>query len=320
MPAENNWMDKKDEENTEKTMRVLTYNAGLLRFHLFGLFQVFSNPPYAQERLPYIVAAIREQKPDIVCLQEVYEKTHLKFISERLADILPHVGRAPGGGSGSFKYHNGLVCLSRWPITSAAFVKYRQAATLEKVLANKGQLVVNVAVPGMPNGMRVVNLHTTAGGTANPEDAGTDDTRQDEILQGFESASDALGKGTPTVLCGDLNAGPEASVGNYESVLKRGYRDCWVEAADAGLLETGGFPPFSWNNENPLNAVGPHKDCSPQRCDHLFLPKASEWQAAHMDDWKVSQAKLCMTEKVVDIKGTYFTPSDHYGVCFSLTC
>mmetsp|Transcript_11868 Transcript_11868/g.29736 ORF Transcript_11868/g.29736 Transcript_11868/m.29736 type:complete len:130 (-) Transcript_11868:874-1263(-) len=73
-------------------LRILTLNVGLLRLRLFGV-QVFSNPPYVLQRLEEIPKTIRELRPDVVCLQECYEQSHLEKIKESLSDMLPHAAR-----------------------------------------------------------------------------------------------------------------------------------------------------------------------------------------------------------------------------------
>ena len=41
----------------------------------------------------------------------------------------------------------------------------------------------------------------------------------------IERCKESAAAGIPGVIIGDLNAGPEASLGNYESVLNAGFRD-----------------------------------------------------------------------------------------------
>ena len=52
-------------------LRVLTLNLGLLRKRLFGLWTLFQNPPFADERLPYIIDSIRSIQPpvDVIAIQ-----------------------------------------------------------------------------------------------------------------------------------------------------------------------------------------------------------------------------------------------------------
>mmetsp|Transcript_11868 Transcript_11868/g.29733 ORF Transcript_11868/g.29733 Transcript_11868/m.29733 type:complete len:171 (-) Transcript_11868:146-658(-) len=167
--------------------------------------------------------------------------------------------------------------------------------------------------------MRVINLHTTAGGTVDPEHPGADAIRQSEIEQAFESAHQAHEKGHPCIIVGDLNAGPEASPDNYQSLLDRGFRDAWVSFQSTSGQSGHQSSACTWDPKNPLNAVGPHKHCPPQRCDHVFLPTVAGFPDGHMDDWGVVMAELCATEsKIVVGKDKRVTVSDHYGLMFDI--
>jgi endonuclease/exonuclease/phosphatase family metal-dependent hydrolase len=102
-------------------LKILTYNVGLLSVKLCGQ-EVWANPKFGKERLPYIVKALRESDADIVALQECYETKDIQAIWEPLKNMYPHI---------AWKHHcsccvlmpgipdsNGLVMLSKFPIES----------------------------------------------------------------------------------------------------------------------------------------------------------------------------------------------------------
>jgi hypothetical protein len=93
-----------------RTLKILTWNVGLLRLRICGV-EVFSNPPFADQRLPYIPDMIRKKGADIIALQECYESAHAEMITDSLKDIYPYCARVDSGGVARF--HNALMLLSR---------------------------------------------------------------------------------------------------------------------------------------------------------------------------------------------------------------
>ena len=167
------------------SLKLLSFNVGLLRLSLFGI-PVFSNPPYANQRLPYIPNKIRCINADIVSIQECYEKKHADFIISNLRDIYPYNARYNTGGI--IKFHNGLLFLSKYPISRSYIEKLEKVATLEAWMATKQNLVMTVDIPciGM---VSLVNMHATAGGVTHPENPGVDTDREDELRQAIECLS-----------------------------------------------------------------------------------------------------------------------------------
>ena len=58
-----------DPREDDRKLRVLTYNVGLLRLKLFGLCEVWANPPYSAQRLPLIPDKLKSVNADIITLQ-----------------------------------------------------------------------------------------------------------------------------------------------------------------------------------------------------------------------------------------------------------
>jgi endonuclease/exonuclease/phosphatase family metal-dependent hydrolase len=286
-----------------ETLTMLTYNVGLLRFRMFGAV-VFANPPHASERLPHIPKALRSYPADILAIQECYKVKHANYLCNELKDLYPYHARAESGGI--FQFHNGLLVLSKYPIVRCELQRYEKVSTLEYLLATKSSLIVEVQLPGMGR-VTIVNMHTTAGGHVDPEHPDVDGDREDELRQAAEVCETAAAEDRLGLIIGDLNCGPEASASNYSYILKRGFRDTYAEAAEAGKLDDG--PAFTWDPTNYLNASGPHKTGPGQRCDHVLLPSKG------MEGWRVDKARVVLGEKLADIGGGKLsTLSDHHGV------
>ena len=86
----------------------------------------------------------------------------MDFIYFGLKRDYPYIARVDSGGL--LKYHNGLVFLSKFPLKNVKLVRYNQASWLERLMATKSMLTVEVEIPNFGNFL-MVNMHTTAGGT-----------------------------------------------------------------------------------------------------------------------------------------------------------
>lgn len=290
-------------------LSILTYNVGLLRYRLFGCCEVFANPPFANARLPLIPDALRKTNADIIAIQECYEARHAAFICESLAATYPYTARVNSGDC-CFKFHNGLLFLSKFPVEGCFLDRYQKVSALESALATKSSLCVKVSIPGLGK-VTFVNMHTTAGGEADPEHPDVDEDREDELKQAVDVCLDATNNDGIAVIVGDLNCGPEASPGNFNYILGNGFRDMYKEAVDAGKLADG--PKFTWDPKNYLNEIGPHASCPGQRCDHLLLPRVG------MEQWQITKCTVVFTDKIADIgQGKLSTLSDHHGVLFEI--
>jgi len=286
-----------------KQLILLTWNCGLLDYKLFGCVSVYSNPPHADLRLPYMPAAILRSNADVVVLQEVYAEAHFLYLKEELAATYPFYGRQESGGALAF--HNGLVTFSKYPVEKCYLDKYQKVSRLEYYLASKSSLVCTVNIHG--ERYTIINLHTTAGGeSCNPEDADADMDRESELAQALKCAQQALDANEHVILIGDFNCGLEASRGNYEFVLSNNYKDAYLSAVSKTPEKR-----FTWDPTNLLNAVGPHSTTCAQRIDHVMLPKSSEWEG--------TSSAIIFDEQVVHIKGEMHTISDHYGLCVTLS-
>ena len=299
--------------SSTQRLTILTYNVGLLQFKLFGVFEVFANPPYAPQRLPYILKALKAQQDvDILCIQECYSKTHVNKITKELKDIFPYSAHYSSGFS-VLKFDNGLLILSKYPITDVHLDPYKKVSSREKHLANKSSLACTIDVPHFGKKVRVINMHTTAGGTAHPEHPEVDIDREDELKQAYDMAVKATQEEMIPMIVGDLNCGPEASASNYNYILQQSYCDTFLryketQSSGSDIAASEGLD-VTWDPKNYLNEIGPHAHCPGQRCDHVLLPNHV------MPHVQVVDAKIIFTETEVPIGGKKFsTMSDHYGL------
>jgi sphingomyelin phosphodiesterase 2 len=167
-------------------LSLLTFNVGLLQMNLFGFIPIFANPEYVSQRRPHIPQKIREINADIVSIQECYEDKHANFITSTLVDLYPYHARHRSPGFAPWKFQNGLLFLSKYPILESYIEKLHKAASLEMWMANKSNLVMTVAIPSLGS-VTLVNSHTTAGGATHPEHPGVDSDREDELRQAVEA-------------------------------------------------------------------------------------------------------------------------------------
>lgn len=379
---------------TPRRLNILTYNVGLLRWQMLHQ-PLFSNPAYVKQRFPFIVKALSELNDDIdvLCLQECYEDKHAKEICATLKSKLPYVARAKSGGI--LKFHNGLIILSKWPLSDIAYHPYKKVSPLEYYLASKGNLICTATIPALcptastdtpsPSQQVVlVMMHTTAGGTTHPNDDTVDEDRQDEIRQAVEVCHEAEAKGqysillgtfnrvvflmlylfTVMILCciycikfvcllvfscanvgvtGDLNCGPEASPGNYQSLLDQGFIDATTTDVatlkDSKVVMSPPAPSFcTWDPKNYLNTIGPHADCPGQRCDHVLLYSPVRARAGKKGEdssvaspsggdlaeegWRTTEVKEMFTGEIVPLSkakdAIHSSLSDHYGLYVAL--
>lgn len=279
------------------SLRIISYNCGLLRMKVFGT-DVMSNPPFVIDRFPCLSKALLDSDADIIALQEIYESGHVKSLLKDVEEKYPYSARM--NSSYFWQFHNALLFLSKYPILKSETIKHKQSAFVESCLASKSMQTVEVDTP--MGAMLFVNMHTTAGGFS-PESKAADNVRKSELDEAMRACKDYNEGTCVSILLGDMNMGPEASKVNYEHVLNEGFTDEVIGELEKVEGETG-----TWSPENILNKTGPHGHCPAQRCDHLFLEKKSPLT--------VTSARLFMKEPFVESKaaGQKITLSDHYGL------
>lgn len=125
--------------------------------------------------------------PDVLCLQELWDKGGVAALRGALRHRLPH-GQIGGGG---------LAIASRWPIVDAhaqAYPHHERLSFFER-LSKKGFLAVVIATPR--GWLRVVTTHLAFS-------RGPDRAAHRAQIEALVEAL-AHDRRIPTVLCGDLN-------------------------------------------------------------------------------------------------------------------
>jgi endonuclease/exonuclease/phosphatase family metal-dependent hydrolase len=277
-------------------MKLLTYNAGLLDVRLCGR-SLLKPAGFIAERFDRLPESILALDPDIVTLQEVYDRRHKETLAARLAPAYPYAAISPQRRPSILP--PSLLTLSKWPLRNLGFHRFRAMPIAEKLVDNKGFHLCSISSPS--GDVLIANVHATSGGMRHPEDATSDRIRErqiDELLAGVSSAA-------PVVLAGDFNCG-SVSVGNYRRLLGAGYADAWTAAtADPG---------WTWEPTSSLNAGGTHSGwgCAAQRIDLVLL------NANAARTWRVLDARRVFTEPSVCVDSGRVTLSDHYGVLVTM--
>ena len=101
------------------------------------------------------------------------------------------------------------------------------------------------------------------------------------------------------MLVGDLNAGPETSVNNYQQLASAGYHDLFATIQAKGI---------SWDPANPLVEQGLESHLPAQRIDHVFTDRAL------FECLDVIEAKIIFTEHCVPTAESAVPLSDHYAL------
>ncbi|MBI4006433.1 MAG: endonuclease/exonuclease/phosphatase family protein [Gammaproteobacteria bacterium] len=273
---------------------VLTFNTATQDVRLFGK-SVYRPIDFTQERLTELTKQLKESKVDIICLQEFFHADLQKHLFTSLKSEYPY---AAGFARTGFKLRlgNELLILSRFPLENGKLARFNHATFGERVFTSKGMYKINIEIPGIEK-LQLITFHMTAGGLLNhPESKKMEAIRSAQIRQLLEFTSENI----PTILAGDLNAGPESSKDNYYQLLQKGLIDAFTHGNGDGI---------TWDPVNPLVVSGDENHLPPQRIDHIFLNR----KAANKLEPKNS--RIVLNEISVNLSdGRKITVSDHYGV------
>jgi endonuclease/exonuclease/phosphatase family metal-dependent hydrolase len=275
-----------------------TFNVGLLEI-LGGLYRPV---PFVKERLHALPNALRNFGTDVIALQEIYTDVQQSYLASAVRDVYPFYG--PSQRQRVFGLENGLMTLSKLPISSALEL-FRCALPDERVLDNKGMLVSRISTSATTE-VLLLNIHTTAGGSVfHPESARTDRVRARQIAQVLDRADrEETEERALVIVCGDLNAGPGVSEGNYRQFEERGF----VDVHD-GLHKYD--QEATWDPKNWLNRAGPHHTSPPQRVDHVFV----RYRDLKLGRVQPLESRIQSKEEIVTTSDTgKVTLSDHYSV------
>ena len=275
------------------SLRLITFNTGLYRFGTLN-YPIWAPVPHAASRLPALANALATTSADVIALQEVFSSDDVDYLQDAIGEAYPHCfyeKRKSGWVEG------GLVLFSKYPAATCGFHPWQEDVLLEKVFVAKGFQHIELSLP-QEETLQLIHLHAVAGGWSNPESSSVETVRSNQFSQVLESTEETK----PVVVLGDFNAGPKVSECNYQQFLDAGFRDCFSDTEK---------PAYTWDPKNALIGEGPHKDCPPQRIDHILVQNIRE----------ISDSQICFDEPVLTTQTpaeTMIPISDHYGLMSTL--
>jgi len=274
------------------TLSILTYNTALLDIRIFN-HSVYCPVDSVSARAPRIARALLPLRLDIICLQEIFHHSLQVLFANQLQHEFPHAAGFARPGLKT-RLGNELLTLSRFPVSEVQLIRFTHAPMEEKIFTSKGFYHCTVEIPGLGN-IDLINFHTTAGGAnTHPEHARMEELRHNQINQ-ILAYSRKLDR---VILAGDLNAGPQTSIRNYQQVLQSGYIDAFTSVKTEG---------YSWDPGNPLVANGRERHLPAQKIDHIFMSKSLSGILRPV------AADIVLTGEG-ELAGGLQSLSDHYGV------
>jgi endonuclease/exonuclease/phosphatase family metal-dependent hydrolase len=257
-------------------MRVVTLN-------------LWGEQPPVQRRMAGVIDELHRLHADVIALQEVRQiPSVLPNQAETLAGALgmqhAYAAATPWGGG-----DEGLAILSRHPILSHTAVELPDATAEER-------RIVLIATLGTPAG-------TLAVGTTHLTYRLHDGEKRARQIVAAEAALAATPSELPRLLCGDLNAPPDADEIRWLRGLcaLEGRRVFWQDAW--GLIHPS-EPGWTWALRNP------HTErlswlTRDRRIDYIFVGAARKDGTGTVRD-----CRLCFD--IADEEGCH--PSDHFGL------
>lgn len=173
-------------------IKIISYNICALPFY----FNLYGNP---HKRITKIINFIKNQNPEIVCLQEVFDEEIRKIIIKQLSKIY-HIYLK--SRTSKYKYNNGLVICSIYPITSKRCIQFKNVCGEDR-LAEKGILYckIRINISGFPKEVTLVNTHLNANALFSFRILCVK-TRKKQLSQLNKILSNIK---TDIILCGDFN-------------------------------------------------------------------------------------------------------------------
>ncbi len=249
-----------------------------------------------EERQAAITATMRDADADVWCLQEVYRDRTGADQAGDLAAALGgyHVAYATGFDLDVFDTAIGNAVLSRWPITDVAVRVLPAPGGLDEL---RVALRAEVATPRGPVEVFVTHLNYRLDQS---------DVRQAQVRDLCAWIDETTARRSyPPVLCGDLNADPEAE----EIRMLTGLttvpvpRLVFIDAWRAADPDSG--PGWTWDNRNPFAALDHEPD---RRIDYVLV--------GYPRDGGRGQAVAARRIGAAPVDGVW--PSDHCGVVVDL--
>jgi len=274
-----------------KTIRVLQYN-------VWGIFSAKER----SFRMPEIGKAAAALNPDIIAIEEAWARHSRKEI----LDGLKAAGYPVGGWRyWHHPYGSGLLLISKYPIESEAFEKYRNRSpwTNMEHYAGKGLAHVVLKTPYGPLDFYLTHVlsRTPALFDAQGKVIPDDPFRKDRILEMYQIDQYVNQSRNPQaksiIASGDWNVSPEML--EFPVLLKlTGFENSF------DVLHPGENPSTFAKTDNWVT-----DDFS--RIDHIFYKNFPGDQGFWV---KPIESRLVMTDKVKDPTGKEVNLSDHYGL------
>lgn len=228
---------------TTDDLKIVSYNV-----NLFQLYSWAEEPPTHS----HIFTFIRDENPDIVCLQEFYVVSD-KFTEQQAREALSydvHIGYITKGTKTGY----GLATYSRFPIVNSGEIKFENSAN---ACIYSDVLIGSDTVRIYNNHLQSLRLRESNISFLQNQSSRKEAQAMDEIKDISFRFRDALRKRAqqvelvtdhilsspyPVIVCGDLNESPISY--NYRK-MRENLNDAFVEAgAGVGYTYKGFFPSF----------------------------------------------------------------------------
>ncbi len=296
-----------------EALKVLTFNAGLLR--LFGSDTV-PNVEARGKVLPASLAALADEESlSIIMLEEVWEDSHARAVSDALAPlgyqtVRPKERTWIGMGSGLLLAVRAPLRVLEWkftPFDHSTFIdSFARKGVLQAVLEDPAGARFVVL------GTHTVALDTKGGRSSDPAQLAAFRVQAGKILAAL-GASTEHGK-LPAVLLGDFNVGPGYVQDGYDLIAEA------PGISEAGASAGGETPIVTWDPENPEVKYGEYPNEPAAKIDQVFVKDGGSqgWtvlSALRVFDAPVAGLRLTPRGSSASVE----TPlSDHYGLLAEL--
>lgn len=266
---------------------VLSFNAGLFMFRVMNLFKIEVSS-HIKERLEKLPPCLISLNSDIVCLQEIYEPDHVKFLISKMKEVYPYFSLAENS---SFGLSSGLLIFSKFPILKSKFYQFDHPNFFTGLFAKKGFQRVLIRIN--KKNLNIINSHTWPPFSLNPPKEKTSKATRPQI----EKLLAKSGEFKNLVIAGDFNIGPEVYEEDYELFLHKGFSDVFEDSKK--------YSNVTWNPKIWLNNKGIYNFWPPERVDHIFFRKG---------EINLLSRKIVFKKEVLSFGKKHVTLSDHYGV------
>lgn len=280
-------------------LKILTFNAGLFELRL-GFMTLLKTTDFATERLNALPSELLKVDADIIALQEVFFKKHQNFLVNQLKKTYPFISITQREG---LKLSGGLMLFSKFPMSDIVHTPLRDNRPIDEMMVICKKIIsCNVKIPKLGQ-IHILNIHTTSGGFLHQQDENLIiKIRNNQINQAYNFVNQF--SNIPSMIVGDLNAGPEIASENYQNLLDKNFIDAYATYCDIQHLT----PQSTWDNTISLNQNGTHASSCSQRIDHIYLsPKFS-------DIFKIERSEVIFKEAIVNTSKGKVHLSDHYGL------